>query len=149
MSSARKPFHLSQRECLHLIEALALLSCVRLGLTLLRYHRLSRLLDRSQRGRSLRAPLAFDHVEQLARAVSRGSRLVPGASCLTQALTGQLLLARRGIESTVHLGVSKDTHQQFRAHAWLSVGDRVVLGGGGMERFTPLTTLARQREPAP
>lgn len=63
------------------------------------------------------------------RAVRRAARLVPGASCLTQALTAQILLARRGVPSVLHLGVNRTENGVFGAHAWLEIGGVVVMGG--------------------
>jgi hypothetical protein len=97
---------------------------MRLALNLLKYDRLRRVIA------SLDANGAPD-VEVLRRiawGVSKASRYVPRATCLTQALAGQYMLARRGIASRIRFGVDA-TGAEFRAHAWLISGDRIVLGG--------------------
>jgi hypothetical protein len=66
--------------------------------------------------------------ERIARYVRRGARLVPGASCLTQALTCQTLLHRNGVASTIKLGVRRQG-DDLAAHAWVVVDERVALGG--------------------
>ena len=69
------------------------------------------------------------HDRVVAWSVAAASRLVPGASCLTQALAGQRLLAERGLGSRVRIGVRPDEGGGFFAHAWLLRGDHVLLGG--------------------
>ncbi len=68
-------------------------------------------------------------VDLMAWAVRRGARLVPGASCLTQAAAMQAMLARRSVPSMVHLGVLNDSGGALRSHAWLEVAGRTALGG--------------------
>ena len=70
----------------------------------------------------------------VAWSVRAAARLVPGASCLTQALCAQQLLARRGRSSTVRIGVRQGeagggTGTDLRAHAWLLADGHVLLGG--------------------
>jgi hypothetical protein len=68
------------------------------------------------------------------------SRCVPAATCLTQAMAAQFLLARSGHISRVQIGVAKDDSRGFEAHAWLVCGDEILLGGSIAERYVPLTT---------
>jgi transglutaminase superfamily protein len=92
-----------------------------------------RLQNRGRSGAS--ATVAHD----VAWAVRCVSRAVPGATCLTQALAAQLLLSRRGVESRLRIGVARTPAGRLRAHAWLESDGVVVLGGAGMETYTPLT----------
>ena len=51
--------------------------------------------------------------------------------CLSQSLTGHLMLSRRGYRSDLKVGVkknSKDGREGFLAHAWLTFNDRVIIG---------------------
>ncbi|WP_306256558.1 lasso peptide biosynthesis B2 protein [Pararhizobium sp. IMCC21322] len=57
------------------------------------------------------------------------SNYVPGATCLTQALAGQYLMARHNYRSIVRIGIERDDHKNIKAHAWLLSGGFVVLGG--------------------
>lgn len=57
------------------------------------------------------------------------SHFVPGATCLTQALAGQYLMARHNYRSIVRIGIERDNHKNMKAHAWLISGGFVVLGG--------------------
>jgi hypothetical protein len=80
---------------------------------------------------------------QIARAVERVSRLVPGATCLTQAAAGHYLLARYGHPSHIRVGVKPEEGTRFSAHAWLLSGEAVVLGGeaGALSEYSVLTDL--------
>jgi len=54
------------------------------------------------------------------------SSYVPRATCLTQAITAQILLSRHNQPSKLKIGVMKD--EEFEAHAWLEIDDKIVLG---------------------
>lgn len=76
-------------------------------------------------------------VDRLERAVRFASRLVPRATCLTQALALNHLLARHGHASTVQIGVRNDDGR-FAAHAWVEWS-----GGPLLSSATELTRYAR------
>ncbi len=74
--------------------------------------------------------------EELARALQRGSRLVPGSTCLVQALAGQWLLQGEGYPAQLRIGVSKA--EGFEAHAWVELEGKVLIGDSEVSaRFTP------------
>jgi hypothetical protein len=87
-------------------------------------------------------PRSLEH--RLVWSIRRASRLVPRATCLTQALALQVLLGRRGYASEIRVGVRRDEEGQFAAHAWLVGADRVLIGGDAhdLRDFVPLTTLS-------
>lgn len=95
--------------------------------------RLSDALGRSPAG--VRSRLM--EVEPAIVAVRRASKLVPGATCLTQAIAARTLLARRGHSSTLRLGVAKEDGD-LKAHAWLESDGRVVIGEFEDLQYTPL-----------
>jgi len=121
------------------LHAWALLWLARLGLWLLPFARLQRfaLTRPPSARRGLPAP-------RLAWAVTAARRGVPRATCLTQALAGQVLFAHHGHRSQVHLGVARGADRQFEAHAWLTCAGRVVLGAAEQGRFKPLPALDQQ-----
>jgi len=80
--------------------------------------------------------------ERVAWAVGAASRLVPRASCLTQAIAGQLLLRHYGYGAKLCLGVTRAEPGRFLAHAWLERDGRVVLGGAESASFTRLPALS-------
>lgn len=73
-----------------------------------------------------------DDVISAVRAVA--PRALLPSRCLVQALAALWALDRRGIASRIVFGVKKD--DGLRAHAWLAVGDTIVLGREGSEAFS-------------
>jgi hypothetical protein len=91
------------------------------------------------------APLPADGnpvVRQVGWAVRAVSRRVPQASCLTQALATQILLARRGYSSQLRIGVVKEADAGFAAHAWVEIDGGILVGGTGAERYQVLPDLS-------
>lgn len=76
--------------------------------------------------------------DKLVWAVQATSPYVLGSTCLTNALTGQVLLSRNGYPSTLRIGVMNEA--QFEAHAWLEMEGEVVLGVSEKE-YVPLLDL--------
>jgi hypothetical protein len=84
-------------------------------------------------------------IRRVARAIWLVSRHTPWRSnCMAQALAGKTLLARRGLSSTLYLGVAKEG-EQMAAHAWLRCGPRILTGAAGHERYTVITTFGDKR----
>jgi hypothetical protein len=50
------------------------------------------------------------------------------AMCLAQALAARAMLSRRGIGSTLHVGVARSGAAPFEAHAWLEAAGVEVTG---------------------
>jgi hypothetical protein len=78
--------------------------------------------------------------EQYAWAVRIASSYVPKATCLTQAVALQTLLAGAGYESRIEIGVAKEAGN-FQAHAWLVCEDQILIGGTNIDQYSHLTTL--------
>lgn len=121
---------LRSREAKLLVQALRTVVHVRLHLLRKTHHDLRRLIE------SHPLHMAADEVPradlaEIAWSVRNAARLVPGATCLTQASAGQLLLARRGYASTVRLSVPVRSAApgNLAPHAWLMAGNTIVLGG--------------------
>jgi hypothetical protein len=82
-------------------------------------------------------------VKRLAWAVQAAARRIPGASCLTQALALQYLLARAGESAEVHIGVAKDDARGFEAHAWLEHRGAILVGDNGeLDRYAPILAVS-------
>jgi hypothetical protein len=58
--------------------------------------------------------------------IKLASDYVPGSTCLIQAITAQILLSRYNHLSKIKIGVMKSDN--FEAHAWLEIDDKIVLG---------------------
>lgn len=99
---------------------------------LLRRHSLPIALEALRAGAACTTSGREAHVAgvRLGRAVTRTLAVLPtDTRCLTQSLVLTSVLARRGIASSVVIGV----HQEgaFRAHAWVEHDGRAVLPTGG------------------
>ena len=100
---------------------------VRLGLWTTRYQRI--------RAALVRACPSDPQVERrvtvarITHAVARIAKFIPDASCLTQTISCQAMLSWKGIPSTITMGLKKDAEGAFKAHAWLTWNDQVVLEG--------------------
>lgn len=126
-----------------LIEAAFLLEAIKLGMRLLPFRTLRRLLVRASKV-SERLPVSRSpSADSVGWAVEVASRYTFGVkTCLTEALVTQLLLARCGRSALLHIGVLKGDQNQLQAHAWVESEGRVVIGGGSkLERYTPLVVL--------
>jgi len=55
--------------------------------------------------------------------------------CFEEAFTLKKLIEKRGFTSTIYFGVAKTT-TDLKAHAWLKIGDTVIIGGKGYEQYT-------------
>jgi hypothetical protein len=116
-----------------LISAGLLVSSIRAALWVLPYRIVRQRLNR-RRGISVNACTC----SRIAWAISTVSRYIPGATCLTQALAGEVLLRTYGHEPSLHIGVAKINSRALEAHAWIEVQGKIILGDAGTERFTPL-----------
>ena len=114
MTAMRKFWHLSSAERGLLLKAGILLAVYRITLWVLPWNRVA--VSRPSPGES-RADRSS--VESLEWAVRTARRMVPFATCLTQALALHHLLARAGYESSIHIGVAKTAVRGFEAHAWV------------------------------
>ncbi|WP_234567778.1 lasso peptide biosynthesis B2 protein [Rhodohalobacter sp. 614A] len=84
----------------------------------------------------------WDYVDQIAQSVKNVSLAGPfDFKCLVQATAGKILIARKEIESTLYFGVKRDESQQMKAHAWLRVGSKIVLGGEVADEYNIVSTF--------
>lgn len=124
---------LSGRNVVLLGQALRAILKVRLYLYRNRHRALRQLIDRLPVPRGRNVPPG--ELREIAWSVRNAARLVPGATCLTQASAGQLLLAQRGYATTVRLSVPARSGPDGRLapHAWLMADEMIVLGGTSAE----------------
>lgn len=110
------------------LEAVVVLCAVRLGLAVLPFPLLRRSLRISTRLLRVRRPQAAPaRIAWAVRLVA--TRLRKSGSCLPQALCGQWMLDRRGFSSQVGIGVARAGSGGMAAHAWLTSGGLILLGG--------------------
>jgi len=69
-------------------------------------------------------------VDRVAHAVNVMSLRFPWRSdCLVRALAARRWLAASGVSSRLHIGARHEEDGTFMAHAWQTVGERLVSGG--------------------
>ena len=145
MAQLRRFLRLSTTDLWFLFKVTFLLETIKLGMQLLPFRTLRRLLDQVSGTPARWQHTTYPSVDRIAWVIETASRRMPGAkSCLNQALAAQVLLTRRGYPSQLHIGVAKGERGQFKAHAWVESEGKVVIGGSELTGFTPLTVLKRE-----
>ena len=139
-------FELTADDRCLLVQAFALQTAIAVGLRVLRFDVLRRLVDGSS-GSRVDHPVDLWHTgKRVARAVAVSSRYLGTAStCLTEALAATVLLDRRGCPSHIAIGVRLSHQASFKAHAWVEVRDSVVLGDPAPGEFVRFATLEVRR----
>jgi len=145
MNRVAKFFALSAADRRLLIEAWIVLAAMRVAVHTIALERLYKLASRSRStGRQDRDHLPS--VEAIVRAVDRASSVVPGGrNCLVRALTAELMLRRADNESELKIGVGKSPHGEFRAHAWVEIAGKVVIGESESGDYVTLVLPAAAR----
>lgn len=142
MKRLRKFLHLSGIERWLLLKATLLLGTIRLGLWLLPFETLRRVLVGLSDAPARLRGTGQSSLGEVTWAVETAGHCIPrAATCLTLALTAQILLLRRGHGAVIHIGIAKGGGERFLAHAWVESGGKVVIGGHEIERYTPLASL--------
>ena len=125
-------------------EATALLLVSRIGLRMLPFATLRRFLSlfaRIPMWPARRSP-PEDRIQRIVWAVEAAGRRFPAlGTCLTQALTAHVLLARTGCASNLRIGVTREPSGRFLAHAWLENDGVILIGGEPGDGFTPMPLL--------
>jgi Transglutaminase-like superfamily len=126
-----------------LLETVMLVWAVRLGLWLLPFRVMRRLLAKlasNPTGSQVDVPTI---VARGVWAVTVACRYVPAATCLTQALVTKVMLTRNGHGATVRIGVARTNEGQFKAHAWVETDGKVVIGGpeASLKQYAGLTAI--------
>jgi len=138
-----------------ILEACWTLGVTRVAVKILPFRRIAAGLAK---GLPPAVPLTAEQVREARRvgwavmAVSR-TRLLKTV-CLGQAIAAQTMLKRRGIPSTLHLGVAKEPLSPplieartildkggLAAHAWVTTGGLFVTGSAGHENFVEVSRI--------
>ena len=118
--------------------ALPVVAAVRAALWVLPFGKLRSMIARPSRRKPGWLTRSSEEADRIAWSVESAARFVPKATCLTQALAGEILLRRAGYPAEVRIGVAKDPAGKLEAHAWVESGGRVVIGDHDLHRFTTL-----------
>jgi hypothetical protein len=134
-------FALPIREQGYMVEAALTLLAVRLAFALLPFPRALRLL-RITLGQANAGRLGATEAAVIARVIVRTAQHVPfRAACLQQAFAALLMLRRRGLAVTVHLGLAREAGA-LKAHAWSRCGETPVTGAELARGFVPVAVFA-------
>jgi len=127
------------------IQSVTLLVLITLGLRLLPFQIIRRLLFNLGRQSKGASQINDFSPEYLARVIRIASHFVPTANCLPQALVLQTLLKRRGYPAQLHIGVTKTEDGQLKAHAWLTSQGSILIGNlENLSQYIPLPSLEKK-----
>lgn len=85
----------------------------------------------------------WEYVERIAHFIRNVNKVSPFEfKCLVQATVGKIFIARRNMESTIYFGIKKDGAKNLKAHAWLRVGPKIVLGGEIADQYNVVSTFS-------
>ncbi|EAU55005.1 hypothetical protein AL013_02105 [Mariprofundus ferrooxydans] len=124
---------------------------IRAGLLLLPFRKMAPMLGEHCSNLQL-AAVVGDTQRQRAWRIGRITELAASytpwqSKCLVQACAASILLRYYRIPYVMHLGVARDSEDTdtdgsaMKAHAWLSVGPRIVTGRDGHRAFTIVSTF--------
>lgn len=89
----------------------------------------------------LRTEVTFGDPGRVGWAVETAGRIVPsGTNCLVRAIAGREMLARRGFNSQIRLGIAKESSNILKGHAWLECGDKIITGEGEHRNYAAMPT---------
>jgi hypothetical protein len=147
LSPARRLLRLSSSNKLVLAEALVMLGGASVAIKLLPFRRTVELMGVSAHEKELTIEGQRRLIAQCRWAVRVWADRVPWrAVCFQRGLAMHLMLRRRGIRSVLHYGVAQSADEGLRAHVWVDVGERTVLGGDEAPRFTRLASFPAERD---
>lgn len=128
LSDFRRFGRLLRRHHRPLISAFFVLAIIRGVLTFRSYRHVLKLIERTaHRQRTNRS------VPVIVWSIKHASRLVPGASCLTQALAVRYFLIGSGEDCIIRIGIKPSEVKTLDAHAWVIYKGRPLIGGNDEE----------------
>ncbi|MFN7279976.1 MAG: lasso peptide biosynthesis B2 protein [bacterium] len=82
-------------------------------------------------------PVTLSYRRDLSTALSMAARHLPVLKrCYIRALTGKILLARKGIPGTLYIGFRTFDDGRFEGHAWLRAHDTWITGAERRQEFS-------------
>lgn len=79
----------------------------------------------------------IDLLALISLSLNRAAKYSPWRTkCFEQAIAAKMMLKRRGMKTTLYLGVYKDQMNKLGAHAWLKYNSIIVTGGPFIEKYT-------------
>ncbi|MBE9205426.1 lasso peptide biosynthesis B2 protein [Nostoc sp. LEGE 06077] len=136
-----KTLQLSNSDRQLLLNTFVLLGLVRLGMRLLPFNTLRKLINKNSKPNPRLKQITLN---KIVWAINVSTRYTPGgAKCLARALTCQVLMTRYGYSPELRIGVVKGATGNLEAHAWIETQGQVVIGYlPDLPRFTPLPSFS-------
>lgn len=145
-STARRLLRLGWRDRAVLAEAALLLALARAAVVLLPFRITARAFGARMAETPTEDTAERADLRRIAWAISAVALRTPWRSkCLEQAIAAKAMLRRRGIASTLYLGVAKPSagnDAPLEAHAWLRSGAVHVTGGARVDRYAVVASFA-------
>jgi hypothetical protein len=138
----RRMMQLPPADIVLLIEAGCMLTFFRIALNFLPVQKLTAWMgSHDQAQLSISEEMAAQTLRRIEWSIEAVTRHVPLTFvCFPQCLAAYFMLRRRHIGSRLFYGVTRDA-AQLKAHTWVKVGNRTVVGGELESRFTVLATF--------
>jgi len=147
LNNLSKFFSRSWQERGLFVEAFVLLGVMRAAILLLPFRKIAGMMGLVQGSTPLETVLPMSvNPADIGWAIQAAAiRTHWESACLAQALTGMAMLARRGGNATLYLGVARDESgvEAMKAHAWLRCGDTILTGAAGYNEFVTISTFTR------
>lgn len=145
MKRVQKLLRLPSTDRLLLVKAAFWVGAIRLGLWLLPFQSLLRLLASQTRRAAQAQGVDRKAVRRVTWAVRVTSRYVPAATCLTQALATLALLAGVGQPANIRIGIAKGGVGKLHAHAWVEIEGKVIIGkSADLAQYTVLPSIGAE-----
>jgi hypothetical protein len=140
----RKFFHLSNREKLGFFEACLVMVFSIIAIKIVPFRFLSRCLGTHMASSpAVNKATNEQSIYLVQKSIDRVSNNFPyKVICMPEAMTAKLMLARRGIDSTLYMGVKKNESGDLAAHAWLRAGEIFLTGELEKDDFTVVASFA-------
>jgi hypothetical protein len=138
---------LSGADWLLLAEALPTLAWASFAIALLPFRRVAATAARPRRDR--RRP-DRPTPRKIVWAVNAWGRRAPWrVVCFQRGLAAHWMLRRHGYDSVLHYGVAQEAGAGLKAHVWVSLDGRPMVGGEEAPQFACLATFPPESAPAP
>jgi hypothetical protein len=111
-----------------LIQSLFLVCAIRLCLWLFPFKWLSKWFSYFDSDNPNKKEIDWEIINNVVASVRIISKYIPYSSCLTQALATRTLLNLKGQDSNLRIGVDKENTEDFAAHAWIEIDEKIIIG---------------------
>jgi hypothetical protein len=122
-----------------------LMLVIKIGLDILSFQRFYRFLTKYTPPASQKYSRP-DEMLKILEMIEISSRYTPfRATCLIKAMSGQMLLMRKGFSTEMRIGVSRSSSDLIEAHAWVVYQGKIIIGDrDDLDRYAVLPGLMQK-----